>query len=198
MWREIKNKIIGHADVLFTPLNKMVIKVNGGGYGKHLKVKGILRIHNPKGTIIIGNNVRINSAAWANPIGFAGRTNFKVIGAGTIKIGDNVGISCGSFVANSGITIGNRVLIGAGVKIYDTDFHSLDKEERFSAAREAEKICTREISIGNDCFIGAGTMILKGVQIGDNVIVGANSVVTKNLESNAIYAGNPARIIRRI
>lgn len=198
MWRDLKNKIIGHADVFFTPLNKIVIKVNGGGYGTHLKVKGILRIHNPKGTIIIGNNVRINLAEWANPIGFTGRTNFKVISTGTIKVGNDVGISCASFVSNSEITIGNRVLIGAGVKIYDTDFHSLNKEERFATMRKVENINTNKISIGDDCFIGAGTMILKGVQIGDNVVVGANSVVTKNLESNAIYAGNPAKMIRKI
>lgn len=64
--------------------------------------------------------------------------------------------------------------------------------------RKRENVCTKEIQIGNDCFIGAGTMILKGVQIGDNVVVGANSVVTGKLESNAIYAGNPAKMIRKI
>lgn len=121
-----------------------------------------------------------------------------MIGAGIIKIGDNVGISCASFVANSEVIIGNRVLIGAGAKIYDTDFHSLNKEERAAVPQKTENMNTKKISIGDDCFIGAGTMILKGVQIGNNVVVGANSVVTKNLESNAIYAGNPAKMIRKI
>ena len=170
----------------------------GGGYGTNLKVKGILRIQNKKGKNKIVNNVLINSADWANPIGFIGKTNLKVIGTGSIKVGNDVGISCTSFVASSKIIIGDRVLIGAGVKIYDTDFHSLDKKERFSDMRKRENVCTKEIQIGNDCFIGAGTMILKGVQIGDNVVVGANSVVTGKLESNAIYAGNPAKIIRKI
>lgn len=198
MWRDLKNKIIGHADFLFTPFNKIVIKMNGGGYGTNLKVKGIIRIHNPNGRVVIGNNVRINSAEWANPIGFPGRTNLKVIGTGSIKIGNDVGISCASFVANTQIAIGDRVLIGAGVKIYDTDFHSLNKDERVGTTYKDNSVYSKEISIGNDCFIGAGTMILKGVHIGDNVVVGASSVVTRDLESNAIYAGNPARIIRKI
>ena len=198
MWRTIKNKIIGHADIFFTPFNKIALKINGGGYGTNLKIKGFLRIHNPKGKIIIGDNVRINSAEWANPIGFTGRTNLKVIGVGLIKIGNNVGISCASFVANTSIKIGDLVLIGAGVKIYDTDFHSLNKDERFDIGAKQVNVCTKKIMIGNDCFIGAGTIILKGVQIGDNVIVGANSVVTKNLEGNAIYAGNPATLIRKL
>lgn len=198
MWRNIKNKIIGHADVFFTPFNKIALKINGGGYGTNLKIKGFLRIHNPKGKIIIGDNVRINSAEWANPIGFTGRTNLKVIGAGLIKIGNNVGISCASFVANTSITIGDRVLIGAGVKIYDTDFHSLNKNERFDAAQKDVSVHSNSVQIGDDCFIGAGAMILKGVQIGDNVVVGANSVVTRNLESNSIYAGNPAILIRKL
>jgi len=51
------------------------------------------------------------------------------------------------------------------------------------------------IDIGNDVFIGAGSIILPGVIIGSNVIVGAGSVVTKNVESNVVVAGNPARVL---
>ena len=51
------------------------------------------------------------------------------------------------------------------------------------------------VNIGNNVFIGANTTILPNVQIGDNVIIGANSLVCKNLESNKVYAGNPAREI---
>ena len=156
----------------------------------------MLRIHNPKGTLRLGNNVRINSAEWANPIGYAGKTNFKIVGAASIEIGDDVGISCASFVANTRIEIGNRVLIGAGVKMYDTDFHSLNMNERIN--KQNESVVSKEITIGNDCFIGAGVTILKGVHVGDNVVIGANSLVTKDLPSNGIYAGNPAKLIRRL
>ena len=156
----------------------------------------MLRIHNPKGFIRLGNNVRINSAEWSNPIGYVGKTNFKIVGAASIEIGDDVGISCASFVANTKITVGDRVLIGAGVKMYDTDFHSLDMNERID--KQNEVVVSKEIIIGNDCFIGAGVTILKGVHIGDNVVIGANSLVTKDLQSNGIYAGSPAKLIRRL
>lgn len=50
--------------------------------------------------------------------------------------------------------------------------------------------------IGKQCFIGANAIIMPGVEIGDEVIVGSGSVVTKNIPSNTIVAGNPAKIIR--
>lgn len=50
--------------------------------------------------------------------------------------------------------------------------------------------------IGDNCFIGGGTIILPGIHIGNNCIVGAGSVVTKDVPDNCIVAGNPARIIR--
>lgn len=50
-------------------------------------------------------------------------------------------------------------------------------------------------TIGNNVFIGAGSIILPGVTIGDNVIVGAGSVVTKDVDSNMVVAGNPAKVV---
>lgn len=50
--------------------------------------------------------------------------------------------------------------------------------------------------IGRDCFIGAKSIILPGISIGDSVIVAAGSVVTKNVASNCIVAGNPAKVIK--
>jgi acetyltransferase-like isoleucine patch superfamily enzyme len=54
----------------------------------------------------------------------------------------------------------------------------------------------RHTRIGQNCFIGARSIILPGVEIGDNCVVGTGSVVTKNVPANCIVAGNPARIIR--
>ena len=53
-------------------------------------------------------------------------------------------------------------------------------------------------NIENNVFIGANSMILKGVKIGDRSIIGAGSVVTKNVPSDQIWAGNPAKFIREI
>lgn len=54
-----------------------------------------------------------------------------------------------------------------------------------------------KIKIGNNVFIGAHTIIAKSVTIGDNVIIGAGSVVTKDIPSNEIWAGVPARFIKK-
>jgi acetyltransferase-like isoleucine patch superfamily enzyme len=54
----------------------------------------------------------------------------------------------------------------------------------------------KKTSIGKQCFIGAYSIILPGVSIGDHVIVGAGSIVTKDVKANCIVAGNPAKIIK--
>jgi len=54
----------------------------------------------------------------------------------------------------------------------------------------------RPISIGRNCFIGGGSVILPGVTIGDNVIIGAGSVVFEDVPSRTIAAGNPAKVVR--
>ncbi len=57
---------------------------------------------------------------------------------------------------------------------------------------------SKPITIGKDCWIGGGTIILPGVTIGDGVTVGAGSVVTKDVESRTVVAGNPAKFIKAI
>jgi len=52
--------------------------------------------------------------------------------------------------------------------------------------------------IGNDCFIGANVTILPGITIGDRVVVGAGSVVTKNVESDTVVCGNPAKVLKKL
>jgi acetyltransferase-like isoleucine patch superfamily enzyme len=56
---------------------------------------------------------------------------------------------------------------------------------------------SKEVTIGNDCWIGGHTVILPGVTIGDGVTVGASSVVTRNIPSYSIAVGSPARVIRK-
>jgi acetyltransferase-like isoleucine patch superfamily enzyme len=64
------------------------------------------------------------------------------------------------------------------------------------ASRKHGGIYEKKTCIGKNCFIGCGSIILPGVTIGDSVIVGAGSVVTKDVPSNCIVAGNPARVIK--
>ena len=77
--------------------------------------------------------------------------------------------------------------IARGAVIRDYDGHYIEDV----AYRTAKPVI-----IGDNVWIGYRAMILKGVTIGDNSVVAANSVVTKDVPSNSIVAGNPAKIIR--
>lgn len=81
------------------------------------------------------------------------------------------------------IKLGNRVTICDWVKILTHDY---------SPVMHGGKEKLAGITIGNNVFIGIQAIILPGIIIGDNITIGAGAVVTKNLQNNAIYAGNPA------
>ncbi len=144
-----------------------------------------------------GKGFSMNNSLWANPIAYVNPCTFVVGTGARLTIGDNVGISQTAIICLDDVTIKDNVKIGGGTALYTSDFHSLDKDIR----RTADDLKCRKnapIVIGNDVFIGAGCKILKGVTIGDGSIVGAGSVVTKSIPEGEIWAGNPARFIRKI
>ncbi len=167
--------------------------IKGVSVGKSHETKGGICIKN-NGTITIGDRVRINSKGSANPIGGGEKTYFQVLSGAKLTIGNDVGMSNCAITAANSVQIGNFVRIGAGVKIYDTDFHSLNPFERTNKP-EIPNVVTKPIVIEDYAFIGAGSYILKGVTIGKYSIIGAGSVVTKNVPQGEIWAGNPAKKI---
>lgn len=115
--------------------------------------------------------------------------------SGSINIGYNTffNVSC-KIISMERIDIGSNCLFGPNVSIYDHD-HKYEKSEKLICKQGFTK---DKVKIGSDVWIGANVVITKGVYIEDRVIVGANSVVTKNLKSNGLYAGNPARLIKKL
>lgn len=106
-----------------------------------------------------------------------------------VSIGKNVVIMPGCLMmAAGGISIDDGAMIAANVQLISNN-HDL---------YERQIITCRPIHIGRNVWIGAGATILPGVTIGDNAVVGAASVVTKDVASDTIVAGNPARLIKRI
>lgn len=95
-----------------------------------------------------------------------------------IEIGDDCTISFGcTFLTHDG----SRKTC---LKYIDSKFHD-------------DLITWKKIKIGNNCFIGCNSTIMSGVKIGDNSVVGACSVVTKNIPEGEVWAGNPARFIKK-
>ncbi|WP_455281684.1 DapH/DapD/GlmU-related protein [Cupriavidus necator] len=92
------------------------------------------------------------------------------------------------------VSIGENCLIGANVIIFDTDFHPVEPLERRSKPIESAR--NKPVVIENNVFIGANSIVGKGVSIGDNSVVGAGSVVMTSVPANCVVAGNPAKIVR--
>ena len=176
---------------------KILLKLMKIKYGKNLHLKGMPVIYNKKGAKMqIGSNITINSSFLSNLVGLYSRTIIITRQPGAkIILGDNVGISGATIYAINGIEIGDNTLIGGNAKILDNDFHPMGIEDRNNNVRE--KIKSKPIKIGKNCFIGCNSIILKGTELGDGCIVGAGAVVSGKFEAGSIIAGNPARVIRK-
>ena len=177
--------------------NFYVIKKNKIHIGKNVRVKGKIDYFGLKNRVKIGQDTIINSGKKYVPVGFDNRTSFWLQRKGKIIIGKHCGITNACLVSFSKIYIGDNVLLGAGVKIYDTDFHSLNYATRRNIDNDNDRK-SLPIHIGNDVFIGAGTIVLKGSYIGDKSIIGAGSVVAGCIPNGEVWAGNPAVFIRKI
>lgn len=139
-----------------------------------------------------------------NPLCGNARGAFYTEPGATITIGNNVGMSSTRMWIARSLRIGDNVSIGAGVLIIDTDCHPLDfRLRRHDAAAHfpAEEIAaathSQPIVIEDDVWIGAESIVLKGVTIGARSVIGAGSVVTRDIPSDSIAAGNPCRVIHR-
>ncbi len=151
------------------------------------------------GRMTIGDNFKLNSIPEGNAVGGNCRSVISVERGAVLEIGNNVGISSSTIVARCSIKIGDNVKIGGGTYILDSDFHSLDPEIRASdRLTDAATAKSAPVEIRENAFIGARSMILKGVTVGRNSVVGAGSVVVRSVPDNQVWAGNPARFIKNL
>ncbi|PNW26692.1 LbetaH domain-containing protein [Formosa algae] len=102
-----------------------------------------------RGILEIGDDVIINSNHVFNPIGGQGVTSIVVDEGAKLLLGSQVGISNSAFYCTTGITIEDNVLIGGSCKIWDTDFHSLDKNIR---GTKYDKGISLPVRIKKNCF----------------------------------------------
>ena len=128
----------------------------------------------------VGHNV------WIEP-------DFRCEFGKNITIGDNVYINFGCIILDCGeVTIGNDTLLGPNIGIYPVN-HALDAQERINGG-----CISKPVHIKEQVWLGGDVKILAGVTIGAKSIIGSGSVVTKDIPSGVIAAGNPCKVIRYI
>ena len=118
----------------------------------------------------------------------------KIYIENNVRIGKNSSFSefC-LFGAAGGITIGDDVIAGQNVRFHSEN-HNYDDVDKLIREQGVNR---KGISVGNNCWIGAGAVFLDGSSIGSGCIVAANSVVTKHFPDNVIIGGVPAKILKK-
>lgn len=138
--------------------------------------------------VCLGSNVSISKFTVIEVTGVV-----SDLGVGFV-IGDNSNLGDYSFVgAAGGVRIGQNVLIGQRVSFHSED-HVFD---RVDVPIKAQGVRRRGIVVEDDCWLGAGVIVLDGVTIGQGSVVAAGSVVTHDVSPWSVVGGAPARLIRR-
>ena len=110
-----------------------------------------------------------------------------------IKLGKNVFINSNCYFMDCGeIIIGDNVFICPSCGLYTAN-HPLDFQIRNQGLEQA-----LTITIGNNVWLGGNVVILPGITIGDNCVIGAGSVVTKDIDANSIACGNPCKVMKKV
>jgi acetyltransferase-like isoleucine patch superfamily enzyme len=163
----------------------------------------------------ISEDCMLGSMAWCTgtprQIHLGARTICRGIllcdgGLGSIDIGEFVYIGDDVVISTRDrIWIGSRTLVAHGVQIFDNDSHPVDARDRHAdylnllgGRARTHDIPARPVVIGEDCWIGTNSIVLKGVTIGNRSVVAAGSVVTADVGEDCVVAGNPARVVRSL
>jgi acetyltransferase-like isoleucine patch superfamily enzyme len=178
---------------------RLEMLVRGAKLGKgRIYGRPVVKLH-PKSLVSIGDNFsfvssnrRCSSGSIYAPCKIQTHSASSVI-----VVGPNVGLNGTSIVSRSAkISIGRGSMIAPNVVIMDSPFHKLwPPEERWSyPGADLDK----DVTIGEDVWIGTGCLLLPGTNIGDGSVVAARSVVKGSFPKSSLIAGIPARLIRSL
>lgn len=167
------------------PLCKILYKTYGF---KSIIYKPIMI--NGKKYIEIGKSVRFFTGARIEAIDTWGDKKYLP----SIKIGNQTSFEQNVHITSAGkLEIGSNCVILPNVLITNIN-HNYDLP---GVNVLKQSISVKEVTIGNNCFIGMGAKIFPGVHIGDNVIIGANSIVMTDIPSFSVVVGTPAKIVKK-
>lgn len=150
------------------------------------------RVHMGRYVEVVGrSNIRLGRR-----VGLYGSNYLNANGPnGSITIGDRTHLDRNCVLyGGGGLRIGERCAIGAGTIIY-TQRNQYDAQPGVPFLDQP--VLYQPVSIGNDVWVGGGTVILSGVSIGDGAVIGAGAVVNKDVPAGAIVGGIPAREIKK-
>ncbi len=177
--------------------SKLSLGLQGCRYGRDFATSGPCSFKaRTEGSIHLGDGVRLLAGWRSNRVGMTCPCLLQTFGEGKIRIDDHSGGSAVVLSSRSMISIGKHVNIGGNVRIYDHDFHALKFDKRRLGLNEqSQYIRSAPVIIGDDVFIGANAIILKGVNIGERSIVAAGAVVFRGqYPPSSILSGNPATV----
>jgi acetyltransferase-like isoleucine patch superfamily enzyme len=148
---------------------------------QHLKIFGENISIGDYTTLICSSDKKIDISTWQTD-----KLN------GSISLGNYILISPGTSIRSAeSIDIGDSTMIASDVVITDSDWHGIYDRTDYVAT-------PKPVKIHKNVWIGERSIILKGTQIGENSIIGAGSVVHGDIPPNSIYAGNPAKEVKKL
>ena len=148
---------------------------------QHLKIFGENISIGDYATLICSSDKKIDISTWQTD-----KLN------GSISLGNYILISPGTSIRSAErIDIGDSTMIASDVVITDSDWHGIYDRTDYVAT-------PKPVKIHKNVWIGERSIILKGTQIGENSIIGAGSVVNGNIPPNSVYAGNPAKEVKKL
>lgn len=181
-----------------TVWGRALLRSRGVQLGSNVRLDGFPIVTGARlGEISIGDRVSLVSRSRGTALGVRSPTILRLLAPDArLLIAADCGLSGTVICAAVRVEVGERCLIGADVLIFDTDFHNRERNRRYTPPDW--KSISRPVVIEEDVFIGARSIITKGVHIGKGAIVGAGSVVVSDVSPSTIVAGNPARSIGTI
>jgi acetyltransferase-like isoleucine patch superfamily enzyme len=172
-----------------------ILSLRGVRVGRGCEFYGLPRVRIARGaSIVLGSGVVMRSGSRSNPFSQGLPIVLSSVRPGAVlRVADGVRISDSTIVCAESIEIGAGTYVGVGVLITDTDAHPACPSCRESRSPAP----TAPVRIGDRCFVGARSILLKGTSLRDETCIGAGSVVTGRQDPySGLLAGAPAHMVR--